>query len=146
MRTRAATAQVAAQTPTRLAASTAAKPLLVFPGGTSLKTLKNASGLLSRAWKWIREHQAARTDPKRLRMVSSVSLGEKRFAAVLQVDGLEFLVGGGATNVSLLAQLKGDRCFGEVLQESITTSPKKPVTRRTKSITKPAAAQKGSQA
>jgi len=34
-----------------------------------------------------------------------VSLGEKRFVAVVCLEGREFLVGGGASGVSLLTQL-----------------------------------------
>jgi flagellar biogenesis protein FliO len=48
-----------------------------------------------------------------------VSLGEKRFVAVIQIDGLEFLVGGGATNVALLAQLDGKGSFGQMLNQSM---------------------------
>lgn len=86
-----------------------------------MRTLQNASGLLSRAWAWFRERQEARSNSKRLHVAASVSLGEKRFVAVIQVDGLQFLVGGGASNVSLLAQLKGNDSFGEVLQETIAS-------------------------
>ena len=39
-------------------------------------------------------------------MAATVSLGEKRFVAVIQIDGLQFLIGGGASNVALLAQLE----------------------------------------
>jgi flagellar biogenesis protein FliO len=95
-----------------------------------LWTLTNASGLLSQAWNWLRERQAARTNPKRLRVASSVSLGEKRFVAVIQVDGLEFLVGGGASNVALLAQLKGNDSFGNLLQETIA-KPATPTAEKT---------------
>jgi flagellar biogenesis protein FliO len=40
-----------------------------------------------------------------LRVHETVSLGEKRFVALLSVEGREFLIGGGPTGVSLLAQL-----------------------------------------
>jgi flagellar biogenesis protein FliO len=43
---------------------------------------------------------------KQLKLVESVSLGEKRFVAVVHADGRRFLVGGGASGVSLLAQLE----------------------------------------
>ena len=51
-------------------------------------------------------------------MAATASLGEKRFVAVIQVDGLEFLVGGGTTGVSLLAQLNGKESFGNLLHKS----------------------------
>jgi flagellar biogenesis protein FliO len=40
-----------------------------------------------------------------MRLIESISLGEKRFIGVIQVDGCEFLVGGGADSVAVLAQL-----------------------------------------
>ena len=58
--------------------------------------------LLSRAFSWLKVRGAA---PKQLSVLETVSLGEKRFAAILQADGRRFLIGGGTTNVTLLAQL-----------------------------------------
>lgn len=52
-------------------------------------------------------------------MAATVSLGEKRFVAVIQIDGLQFLIGGGASNVALLAQLDGKGAFGHLLKESM---------------------------
>ena len=86
MKRRPATAKDAAQTRMHSAVQSPASPLLVFPGGMPLKSLQNASGLLSRAWNWFRERQAARSNPKRLHVASTVSLGEKRFVAVIHVD------------------------------------------------------------
>jgi flagellar biogenesis protein FliO len=45
------------------------------------------------------------TATKRLRVAETVSLGEKRFVALVSVEGREFLIGGGASGVSLLATL-----------------------------------------
>jgi flagellar biogenesis protein FliO len=58
---------------------------------------------LSRAISLLR---AATPAAKQLKLVESVSLGEKRFVAVVHADGRRFLVGGGASGVSLLAQLE----------------------------------------
>jgi hypothetical protein len=58
--------------------------------------------LLSRAFSWLKVRGAA---PKQLSVLETVSLGEKRFAAILQADGRRYLIGGGTTNVTLLAQL-----------------------------------------
>ena len=84
-----------------------------------MNTLQNSGGLLSSAWRWIRKQQAARSTSKRLQVSATVSLGEKRFVAVIQVDGMEFLVGGGPTNVALLAQLSTKVRFGDLLKESM---------------------------
>lgn len=53
---------------------------------------------------------------KRLRVCESVSLGEKRFLAVVQVDGEEFLVGGAANSISTLARLERNQEFSELLK------------------------------
>ncbi|MGI4854665.1 MAG: flagellar type III secretion system pore protein FliP [Janthinobacterium lividum] len=44
-------------------------------------------------------------EPRRLRMLESVSLGEKRFACLLEVDGESILVGSSPTGIVLLKQL-----------------------------------------
>lgn len=49
----------------------------------------------------------ARRMPRRLRVAETVSLGEKRFVSILQVDGEQFLVGGSPSSVVLLAKLEG---------------------------------------
>lgn len=113
MRTLSSSTSIAVQSP--------ALPLPVFPGGTLLGTLQKSGGLLSRAWNWIRERQVVRSCQRRLHVAATVSLGEKRFVALVQMDGLEFLVGGGAQNVVLLAQLNGKEQFEEVLQERIAS-------------------------
>jgi hypothetical protein len=59
---------------------------------------------LPRVWSWLRGRYAL-TATKRLRLAETVSLGEKRFVALITLEGREFLIGGGASGVSLLAQL-----------------------------------------
>jgi hypothetical protein len=59
---------------------------------------------LARAWAWIRA-KYAQTATKRLRVAETVSLGEKRFVSIVIVEGREFLIGGGSSGVTLLAQL-----------------------------------------
>jgi len=61
-------------------------------------------GILQRAWSWLHGKYAL-TATKRLRVAETVSLGEKRFVALIRVESSEFLIGGGASGVSLLAQL-----------------------------------------
>jgi flagellar biogenesis protein FliO len=80
------------------------------------------------AWEWIRARQGARCHTKRLEVATSVSLGEKRFVAVIQIDGKQFLVGGGATNVALLAQLNSNETFSNLLNDKMAkplVEPKK---------------------
>ena len=42
---------------------------------------------------------------RRLQVRETVSLGEKRFLSIVEVDGVGYLIGGGSANVSLLTQL-----------------------------------------
>jgi hypothetical protein len=90
---------------------------------------RNSGGLLSRGLNWLRAHQAGRSSNRRLHVEASVSLGDKRFIAVVQVDGLQFLIGGGATNVALLAELKGKESFEDLLKETLSVQGKEPAVR-----------------
>ncbi len=62
-------------------------------------------------------------------MAETVSLGEKRFVAVVQVDGRHFLLAGGPTNIVLLAQLDAKEAFEDVLKKTLTV-PAKQVAKR----------------
>jgi flagellar biogenesis protein FliO len=99
----------------------------VLADEASLSTLRGHTGLLSRAWEWLRARQVTRSNTRRLRVAETVSLGEKRFVAVVQVDGRHFLLAGGPTNIALLAQLDTQENFGEVLKKTLTTTPSKQV-------------------
>ena len=55
--------------------------------------------------------------PRRLRLCESLSLGEKRFVAVIQYEGQQFLVGGGAGSLNLLARLGEAPDFATVMTE-----------------------------
>ncbi len=59
-------------------------------------------GLLQRVVSWFRARATATTH---LRLAETVSLGEKRFVAIIHVEGRKFLIGGGTAGVSLLTQL-----------------------------------------
>ena len=111
------------------------KPFAISRIAASPSPVNNAAGLLTRAWEWIRTRQLARTSARRLQVTSTVSLGEKRFIAVVQVDGLQFLVGGGASNVALLAQLDKKESFDNVLEESVAITAKQPAKRTSKQPT-----------
>lgn len=63
-----------------------------------------APGMMQRAWSWLHRKYAL-TGSKRLRVAETVSLGEKRFVALVRVEDCEFLIGGGASGVSLLTKL-----------------------------------------
>jgi flagellar biogenesis protein FliO len=65
--------------------------------------------VLLKLWKWLTRHSRGvltRGVSRRLRVAETVSLGEKRFVSILQVDGEQFLVGGSPSNVVLLAKLE----------------------------------------
>ena len=63
-------------------------------------------------------------------MAETVSLGEKRFVAVVQVDGRHFLVAGGPTNIALLAQLDANEPFEDVLKKTMTVPGKQTAKRK----------------
>ena len=60
---------------------------------------------IASAWAWLKKNYAS-SATKRLRVAETVSLGEKRFVAILRVDGREFLIGGGTSGISLLTQIE----------------------------------------
>jgi len=79
-----------------------------------------ASPPLSRCWERIRLALAGvqvRRTPRRLRLCESLTLGEKRFVAVIEFETQRFLVGGGAGSVNLLAQLGESPDFAGLLTE-----------------------------
>ncbi len=55
--------------------------------------------------------------PRRLRLCESLSLGEKRFVAVVQFEGQQFLLGGGSSSVALLCRLGETPDFAALLTE-----------------------------
>ncbi|MGD0646728.1 MAG: flagellar biosynthetic protein FliO [Acidobacteriaceae bacterium] len=62
------------------------------------------SDALTRAWSFLHARYKSSTT-KRLHVSETISLGEKRFVAIVNVEGREFLIGGGMSGMSLLAQL-----------------------------------------
>ena len=70
-------------------------------------------------FRWARRNVKIQPAKKRLRVCESVSLGEKRFIAVVQLDGREFLLGGSPNSLSLLASVGNNTAtFANVLNES----------------------------
>jgi flagellar biogenesis protein FliO len=106
------------------------KPLRPAEGGSrSLPTLGHwGEILLVHAWgalKWIMQRARAQQSRKNLRVCETVSLGEKRFVAVVQVDEERFLIGGSASAVSLLTRLPETKTFAAALsndQEAVKIS------------------------
>ena len=72
--------------------------------------------LARRAWQWLQQRQW-QSQSRRLCLCETVSLGDKRFLAIVKVDGEQFLVGGAAGSVALLTRLAGTDNFSKVLQK-----------------------------
>ena len=118
-------------------------PLAVAAAKARPNHFQTSNGLISRAWSWIQARQAGRSSTRRLQVAETISLGEKRFVAVVKIDGRQFLVGGGPGNVALLAQLDSSEEFGDVLKETMDV-PKKPSAKRIQKPIEMRAAGRGS--
>jgi hypothetical protein len=66
---------------------------------------KPARSVLLRAWSWL-HGKYVNAPSKRLRVAEVVSFGEKRFVALVTLEGREFLIGGGASGVSLMTPVE----------------------------------------
>jgi hypothetical protein len=73
---------------------------------------------LARVWSWLHARYTD-TATKRLRVSETVSLGEKRFVALVTVEGREFLVGGGASGVSSMTHLGAAREPADALRTEL---------------------------
>lgn len=85
----------------------AAEPAALTPAAARApkqERVQGAASMLARGWAWLNRKYAA-SATKQLRVAETISLGEKRFVAVVQVEGRKFLIGGGASGVSLLTHL-----------------------------------------
>lgn len=69
---------------------------------------------------WLQQKRRAQIAAKRLRVCETVSLGEKRFISLVQVDGKQFLIGGAPNSVSMLAQLDSAPTFPDVLKQQLS--------------------------
>ncbi len=93
---------------------------------TQESTALRRSGIvyaMGTAWSWVRRNLVSRQSRKRLRVCESVSLGEKRFVAVIEVDGEQFLVGGASSSVSTLARLAPAAGFSQMLSRRWAQDP-----------------------
>jgi flagellar biogenesis protein FliO len=68
-------------------------------------------------WQWARRNIKVRKAPRRLRVCETLSLGERRFLAVIEFDHQEFLVGGTGNSLELLARLQ---------EGAVITEPSRP--------------------
>jgi flagellar biogenesis protein FliO len=68
---------------------------------------------------WILQKIKVQPVRKTLRLCENLSLGEKRFVAVIQVESERFLIGGAAGSVSLLTRLQETPNFSESLQTKL---------------------------
>ena len=69
-------------------------------------------------WDWVQRAVKPRR-LRRLRICETLSLGERRFLAVVEFDHQEFLVGGTGSSLSLLARMQD----GVVVQEAASNRP-----------------------
>ncbi|HTS67398.1 MAG TPA: flagellar biosynthetic protein FliO [Terriglobia bacterium] len=70
---------------------------------------------LKRVWQLARRAVTSRRT-RRLRVSETLSLGERRFLAVIEFDHQEFLVAGSGNSLQLLARVEGGRVVGDPSQ------------------------------
>ena len=70
------------------------------------------AAVLKNAWQWVRRAASVRKG-RRLRVCETLSLGERRFLAIIEFDRQEFLVGGSGNSLELLARLQDGRVITE---------------------------------
>jgi len=83
----------------------AASPVTSPPGAAWAVGLKNL-------WLWGRRAVKTRR-VRRLRVRETLSLGDRRFVAVIEFDRQEFLVGGSGNSLALLARLHEGKVIAE---------------------------------
>ncbi len=112
-------------------ATTSVKPQMEPPQEPVVLTTRQGGGLtwggiviwLVAASNWVQKFLGSRHSRKRLRVCETVSLGDKRFVAVIEVDGEQFLVGGASNSVVTLARLSRSPEFSEVLSQRWAQDP-----------------------
>jgi flagellar biogenesis protein FliO len=97
-----------------------------FAGDTSRGKMESPLRILIArvlsAWRWLANKRSLQLASKRLRVAETIQLGEKRFVSILQVDGAQYLIGGAAGNVQLLAVLDKVQDAQSALRESLCKS------------------------
>ena len=71
------------------------------------KQMQLSAGVGGKLLSWV-QTKYKMSSTKRLRVAEVASLGDKRFVALVSVEGREFLIGGGASGVSLLTPLRAE--------------------------------------
>jgi Flagellar biosynthesis protein, FliO len=66
---------------------------------------------------WLQTRRRWQLKSRRLRLCETVSLGEKRFVAIVRVDDQQFLLGGALNSVRMLARLSRPDDFSSVLKQ-----------------------------
>jgi len=66
---------------------------------------------------------AQRPNKKYLRVCENVSLGDKRFIAVIQVGQERFLVGGAANSIAMLTKLEASPTFSAAMKDCSEAGP-----------------------
>jgi len=84
----------------------APRPLLARIFRWAVASLRRAAG----TWK-------SQRNAKAMRLCETISLGDKRFLAIVQVDEERILIGGSASTVSLLTRLPEAKAFSTILLE-----------------------------
>ncbi len=82
-------------------------------------------GALAALGRWLQRLSRMQLLPaksRRLRVSEMVSLGDKRFVSIVQVDGVDYLVGVGTTNVSLLTRLESRSVPSPSFEQAVTTA------------------------
>jgi flagellar biogenesis protein FliO len=74
------------------------------------------------AYQWLAQKRTQQLASKRLRVAETIQLGEKRFVSIIQVDGAQYLIGGAAGNVQLLAALDKTHDAQSILRQNLHTS------------------------
>lgn len=97
---------------------------------------KRGRDLIAAGWNWLLEQQQIRSRSRRLHLEETISLGQKRFIALIRVDGYRLLVGGGATEMALLARLDAQEPISAVLKETAIAPAAAPVKRARKRVAK----------
>lgn len=83
----------------------------------SQRLLRSVAEMSRNVYAWLKAKREVQLRSKRLLVAETVSLGEKRFVSIVKVDGMEFLVGGSASNVCLLTELRQRLDSGESASE-----------------------------
>ncbi len=92
-----------------------------LPRPMALAITRHFSDGIRAAVLWCGKKRAQQRGMRRLHVAETLSLGEKRFVSILQVDGAEFLVAGTSTSLSIIESLDKRRTFEELLQQKSET-------------------------